>query len=91
MREDREVKITIAEVWWVCPEDAGWYLVAVGAAGAARVAATGPAAPAAPHLPVLGCALVAVAPHHVGQAEAPPRLVVAGHVLPRSQPVAGAS
>lgn len=69
----------------------GWYLVAVGAAGAAGVAVAGPAAAAAAHVPVLARALVAVIPHHVGQAGASPRLIVAGHVLLRSQHVAGAS
>lgn len=68
-----------------------WYLVAAGAAGAVRVAVTGLAAVATAHVPVLARTLVTVAPHHVGQAEAPPRLVIAGHVLPCSQHIAGAS
>lgn len=72
----------------------GWaeqYLVAVEAAGAMRVAAAGLAAVAAPNVPVPICTLVAVISHHIGQAEAPPCLVVTGHVLPCSQLIAGAS
>lgn len=67
------------------------YLVAVGAVGTTGVALTGPAAPATRHVPVPSCTLVTVGAHHIGQAGAAPRLIIAGHILPCSQYVAGAS
>lgn len=67
------------------------YLVAVDAVGTTGVALAGPAAPATRHVPVPSCTLVTVGAHHVGQAGAAPRLIIAGHILPCSQHVAGAS
>lgn len=68
----------------------GQYLVALGAEGVVRVAAAWLAALTAGNLPVVGRALVAVGSHHVGQAEAPPGLVIAGLVLACPLEVAGA-
>lgn len=67
------------------------YLVAVDAVGTTGVALAGPAAPATRHVPMPSCTLVTVGAHHVGQAGAAPRLIIAGHILPCSQHVAGAS
>lgn len=66
-------------------------LVAVDAVGTTGVALAGPAAPATRHVPMPSCTLVTVGAHHVGQAGAAPRLIIAGHILPCSQHVAGAS
>lgn len=55
------------------------------------MAGTGPAALPAAQVPVPGRALPAVAAHHVGQAGAPPGLIVTGLVLPCPQGIAGAS